>query len=169
MALETDRVNVGAVQKPRIRPSVRRVACDAAFRLDHVMLVDKWSRRLCMALGADSILLRGSAQSFCPKRAVRIVTIRATDQSLFNLVVKGHAELRLDVGMALEAEFRLLNFEQLFRGCAGVDAVAAKNVELTIDSIRANSEVLCDLESTKAIKVLGAIYNLETGKVDFLS
>jgi carbonic anhydrase len=51
---------------------------------------------------------------------------------------------------------------------AFVDAVAAKNVELTIDSIRANSPVLCDLESAKAIKIVGAIYNLETGKVAFL-
>ena len=51
---------------------------------------------------------------------------------------------------------------------AFVDAVAAKNVELTIGSIRANSRILCDLESAKAVKIVGAIYNLETGKVDFL-
>jgi carbonic anhydrase len=49
-----------------------------------------------------------------------------------------------------------------------VDAVAAKNVGLTIDSIRANSPILCDLESAKAINIVGAMYNLETGKVDFL-
>lgn len=49
-----------------------------------------------------------------------------------------------------------------------VDAVAAKNVELTINSIRANSAVLRDLESAKAIKITGAMYNLETGRVDFL-
>jgi carbonic anhydrase len=49
-----------------------------------------------------------------------------------------------------------------------VDAVATKNVELTIDSIRGNSSVIRDLESTKAIKIVGAMYNLETGKVHFL-
>jgi carbonic anhydrase len=54
------------------------------------------------------------------------------------------------------------------KNLAFVDAVAAKNVELTIDSIRANSAVLCDLESAKAIKIVGAIYSLETGNVDFL-
>lgn len=54
------------------------------------------------------------------------------------------------------------------KNLAFVDAVAAKNVELTIDSIRANSEVLRDLESSKAIKIAGAMYNLETATVDFL-
>jgi carbonic anhydrase len=54
------------------------------------------------------------------------------------------------------------------KNLAFVDAVAAKNVEFTINSIRANSAVLRDLESAKAIKIAGAMYNLETGKVDFL-
>jgi carbonic anhydrase len=54
------------------------------------------------------------------------------------------------------------------KNLAFVDAVAAKNVALTIDSIRGNSAVLRDLESTKAIKIAGAMYNLETAKVDFL-
>ena len=49
-----------------------------------------------------------------------------------------------------------------------VDAVAGKNVELTMNSIRAHSAVLRDLESAKAIKIAGAIYNLSTGTVDFL-
>jgi len=54
------------------------------------------------------------------------------------------------------------------KNLAFVDAVAAKNVELTINSIRANSSVLHDLESSKEIKIVGAIYNLENGAVNFL-
>uniref|UniRef100_Q01UB7 Carbonic anhydrase n=1 Tax=Solibacter usitatus (strain Ellin6076) TaxID=234267 RepID=Q01UB7_SOLUE len=50
-----------------------------------------------------------------------------------------------------------------------VDAVARKNVELTIASIRRNSTILRDLESAKTIKIVGAIYNLGTGGVDFFS
>jgi len=53
------------------------------------------------------------------------------------------------------------------KNLAFVDAVAAKHVELTIASIRANSPLLCDLESAKAIKIAGALYNLETGMVTF--
>ena len=48
-----------------------------------------------------------------------------------------------------------------------VDAVARKNVELTIGDIRRRSSVLADLESSGAIKLVGAMYNLETGLVEF--
>jgi carbonic anhydrase len=49
-----------------------------------------------------------------------------------------------------------------------VDTVARKNVEMTVASIRKNSPVLADLESKGAIKIAGALYNLETGAVEFL-
>jgi carbonic anhydrase len=50
-----------------------------------------------------------------------------------------------------------------------VDAVARKNVSLTIANIREKSPVLRELESTGAIKIAGSMYNLETGVVDFLA
>jgi carbonic anhydrase len=50
-----------------------------------------------------------------------------------------------------------------------VDAVARKNVELTMGDIRRRSSVLADLESSGAIKLAGAMYNLETGLVEFFS
>jgi carbonic anhydrase len=50
---------------------------------------------------------------------------------------------------------------------AFVDAVARKNVELTIANIRQQSPVLADLESSGAIKIVGAMYNLSTGAVKF--
>jgi carbonic anhydrase len=49
-----------------------------------------------------------------------------------------------------------------------VDAVARKNVEMTVANIRKDSPVLSDLESKGSIKIVGAIYNLETGAVVFL-
>jgi carbonic anhydrase len=48
-----------------------------------------------------------------------------------------------------------------------VDAVARKNVELTMADIHRRSAVLEDLESTGAIRIVGAMYNLETGLVEF--
>ncbi|QGY32638.1 carbonic anhydrase [Pantoea cypripedii] len=48
-----------------------------------------------------------------------------------------------------------------------VDAVARKNVEMTIDNIRKNSPVLKQLEDEKKIKIVGSMYNLVGGKVDF--
>jgi carbonic anhydrase len=50
-----------------------------------------------------------------------------------------------------------------------VDAVARTNVEMTIANIRKDSPVLAELESKGTIKIAGAMYNLETGVVDFLA
>ena len=50
-----------------------------------------------------------------------------------------------------------------------VDAVARKNVSLTIATIRERSSVLRDLESNGSIKIAGSMYNLETGIVEFLA
>ncbi len=52
---------------------------------------------------------------------------------------------------------------------AFVDAVAKKNVELTMMSIRTGSAVLRDMEAAKAVKIAGAIYDLNTGRVDFFA
>ena len=48
-----------------------------------------------------------------------------------------------------------------------VDAVARKNVELTMADIRRRSAVLSELASSGAIKIVGAMYDLETGVVEF--
>src|ERR1700719_685201 len=57
--------------------------------------------------------------------------------------------------------------ERSAKNYAFVDAVARKNVEITIANIRKDSPVLADMESNGAIKIAGAMYNLETGVVDF--
>ena len=49
-----------------------------------------------------------------------------------------------------------------------VDAVARKNVELTVAEIRSRSAVIAELETTGAVKIAGAMYNLETAVVHFL-
>jgi carbonic anhydrase len=48
-----------------------------------------------------------------------------------------------------------------------VDAVARTNVERTIADIRRRSSILAELETSHAINLVGAMYNLETGLVDF--
>jgi len=48
-----------------------------------------------------------------------------------------------------------------------VNAVARKNVEMTIEDIRRDSPALSGLEANGSIKITGAMYNLETGAVDF--
>jgi len=50
-----------------------------------------------------------------------------------------------------------------------VDAVAKTNVRQTIDEIRERSEVLAGLEKDGKIKIVGAMYNLVGGQVEFLA
>jgi carbonic anhydrase len=59
--------------------------------------------------------------------------------------------------------------ERTSKNYAFVDAVARKNVEITIADIRKDSPVLAQLESNGAIKIAGAMYTLETGVVDFFT
>ena len=59
--------------------------------------------------------------------------------------------------------------ERTSKNYAFVDAVARKNVELTITNIRKDSPVLGTMELSGAIKIKGAMYNLATGVVDFFS
>src|SRR5246127_3111280 len=58
--------------------------------------------------------------------------------------------------------------ERSAKNYAFVDAVGRKNVSLTIANIREKSSVLRDLESSGGIKIVGSMYNLETGVVEFL-
>jgi carbonic anhydrase len=49
-----------------------------------------------------------------------------------------------------------------------VQAVADKNVELTLQSIRANSPVLKEMLDAGEIKLVGAMYDVKTGQVSFM-
>ena len=49
-----------------------------------------------------------------------------------------------------------------------VDNVTTNNVIHTIERIRRESPIILDLENTGAIKIVGAIYNVDTGRVNFL-
>lgn len=48
-----------------------------------------------------------------------------------------------------------------------VDNVSKKNVEMTIENIRSRSEVLAEMEKNEEIKIVGGMYDIATGVVDF--
>ena len=50
-----------------------------------------------------------------------------------------------------------------------IEEVAIQNVLLSIENIRKESPILADMEKEAQIKIVGAIYNVTTGKVEFLS
>lgn len=49
-----------------------------------------------------------------------------------------------------------------------VNAVGTKNVELTIERIREESPVLAEMEQAGEIQIVGGMYDIATGKVNFL-
>ena len=50
-----------------------------------------------------------------------------------------------------------------------VDDVALKNVEITIEDIKNKSSVLNEMFQNKEIDIVGAMYNIKTGEVNFLT
>ena len=48
-----------------------------------------------------------------------------------------------------------------------VDTVSKKNVELTIDRIHAESPILTEMEKNDEIKIIGAMYDINNGEVEF--
>lgn len=50
-----------------------------------------------------------------------------------------------------------------------IDETIECNVRLSIDHLRKSSKILTDLENNGEIKIIGAIYDVETGEVKFLN
>ena len=48
-----------------------------------------------------------------------------------------------------------------------VNAVAAKNVEMTMADIREKSQILKEMEANEEIQIVGGMYDIATGKVSF--
>ena len=59
--------------------------------------------------------------------------------------------------------------ERTSKNYAFVDEVAKTNVRLTIDEIRRRSQVLANLEKDRKIRIVGSMYHLAGGKVEFLA
>ncbi|WP_272022136.1 carbonic anhydrase family protein [Olleya namhaensis] len=53
------------------------------------------------------------------------------------------------------------------KNLAFVDEVSKKNVELTMDRIHAESPILAEMEKNGEIKIVGAMYDINTGAVAF--
>jgi carbonic anhydrase len=58
--------------------------------------------------------------------------------------------------------------EKSSKNAAYVDAVARTNVVVTLENVRRRSPILAELEKKGSIRIAGAMYDLATGKVEFL-
>jgi carbonic anhydrase len=109
----------------------------------------------CKAAGAKVVLVMGHTSCGAIKGAIDNVELGNLTALL--------AKIRPAVKTAA------FDGERTSSNAAFVDAVARKNVELVMAQIPEKSPVLRDLQSKRAIKVAGAMYNIETGVVDFFT
>lgn len=109
----------------------------------------------CQVAGAKVVLVMGHTACGAIKGAI-------DDVELGNLT-----GLLAKIRPAVEAT--QYGGERFAKNYAFVDAVARKNVELTMQQIRQDSGVLRELESQDAIRIVGSMYNIKTATVEFFT
>jgi len=119
----------------------------------------------------DDIL--GSMEFACRLAGAKVVLVMghtacgAVKGAIDNAALGNLTQLLAKIKPAVQAT--TYSGERSAKNYGFVDAVARKNVEMTIDDIRRDSPVLAELEASGAIKITGAMYNLETGAVEFFA
>lgn len=110
----------------------------------------------CAAAGAKLILVLGHSRCGAVQGAIDNVEMGSLT-GLLERIRPAVEETRVEHGAPHESsnpEF--------------VEAVTRKNVELTVEKIRRLSPLLRSMEENGEIMIVGGIYNVQTGKVEFL-
>jgi len=132
---------------------------------------DIFNARVAGNIANDDIL--GSMEFACKVSGAKVALVMghtacgAIKGAIDNVELGNLTGLLAKIKPAVKAT--IFKGEASSKNAAYVDAVAQKNVELTIADIRRNSPVLAELESKGAIKIVGAMYNLETATVNFFA
>lgn len=109
----------------------------------------------CAATGAKVILVMGHTSCGAVKGAIDNVKLGNLTGLLHKIKPAIEATIYFGERVASNYEF--------------VDEVAKTNVKMTIDQIREGSQVLTDLEKAGKLKIVGAMYSLKGGDVEFMS
>jgi carbonic anhydrase len=131
---------------------------------------DVFNARVAGNIANDDIL--GSMEFACKLAGAKVVLVMghtacgAIKGAIDNAQLGNLTGLLTKIRPAVEAT--QYSGERSSKNYAFVDAVARKNVELAMAEIRKRSAVLAELESAKTVKIVGSMYNLETGVVEFL-
>ncbi|HEX7271585.1 MAG TPA: carbonic anhydrase family protein [Casimicrobiaceae bacterium] len=132
---------------------------------------DCFNARVAGNVANDDIL--GSMEFACKAAGAKVVLVMghtacgAIKGAIDNVQLGNLTGLLAKIRPAVEAT--QYQGDRSAKNYAFVDAVARKNVELTMADIHRRSPVLADLQTSGAIKIAGAMYNLETGQVDFFA
>jgi carbonic anhydrase len=130
---------------------------------------DTFNTRVAGNISNDDIL--GSLEFACEIAGAKLVLVLGHTGCGAVRGAISHAELGHLTGLLDKIKPAIASTkyagERLASNREFVDAVARQNVELTVQSIRKSSPVLKSLEDKKHIKIIGAMYHLHGGKVDF--
>ena len=124
VALQAKKIDLRALQQPRVYRSVWLVARVAAVRFDGRMLKDEWPRRFRMAFAANLLLCRGGAQLTLEKSAVLVVAFGTAHQFLVDPMMKGASKLGRGLRVAGGAKLWLGFDQQKSLGCGMMHRVA---------------------------------------------
>ena len=108
----------------------------------------------CKVAGSKIILVMGHTNCGAVKGAIDQVELGTLTQLL--------AKIKPAIDAVQDVEG-----ERTTKNSAFVNAVAKKNVILTIETIRETSPVLKKMEDNNEIDIVGAMYDVESGKVEF--
>jgi carbonic anhydrase len=134
-------------------------------------IADIFNARVAGNIASDDML--GSMEFACKVEGAKVVVVMghtncgAIKGAIDNVELGNLTELLAKIKPAVLAT--KYEGDRSVKNYAFVDAVAKKNVELAIQQIREKSSVLRELEQANAIKISGAMYNLETAAVTFFA
>jgi len=120
VAGQTELIHCAVFQQSRIRRSVRRVACRAAFRLHRSVFEGERSLLVGVALDTSRIRSSGQPGLLGLKSTVRVVTIGAAHRAFQNFVMEGRGKLRLDLVVTTHAELWIVGLQHANRREAGL-------------------------------------------------
>lgn len=131
---------------------------------------DVFNARVAGNIENDDIL--GSMEFACKVAGAKVVLVMghtacgAIKGAIDNVQLGNLTALLAKIRPAVEATS--FSGERSSKNASFVDAVARKNVELTVAQIPEKSAVLKELQTSHALVITGAMYNLETAVVDFI-
>jgi carbonic anhydrase len=134
-------------------------------------IADIFNARVAGNIASDDML--GSMEFACKVEGAKVVVVMGHTNCGAIKGAIANVELGNLTGLLAKIKLAVLatkyEGDRSVKNYAFVDAVSKKNVELTIQQIREKSSVLRELEQANAIKMTGAMYNLETAAVTFFT
>lgn len=121
----------------------------------------------------SNVDILGSLEYACKVSGAKVIVILghehcgAVKSAIQNVKLGNITELLNKIKPAIDS---VKNFsgEKDYKNLAYMEAVTHANIRLTIENIRKESTILKEMEDNGGIKIVGAEYHMETGKVEFL-